>query len=127
MHLILVRLCLWFERKVADLHHYFERPKRPKLGPGDRLDVLFLDPPLESRWVPHEFVDWSDAPQACPHCGSSFIRPRMAVESLEGKRVIVVSYDASESACPPWRLAEQPKSKWHWLHRPDPTRNAGAK
>jgi hypothetical protein len=127
MPIFLVRLLLWFERKVADLHHYFERPRRPSLRPGDRLDVLFTNPPLESRWVPHEFIHWADAPQPCPTCGSPIVRPRMAVESLEGKRIIVVSYDNDESTCPPWRLAGPSKPKWALLRRSGPTRDAGAK
>jgi hypothetical protein len=125
--LFMVRLCLWFERKVADLHHYFERPKRPRLGPGDRLDVLFSDPSIKSRWVPHVFIHWADAPQPCPACGSPVVRPRMAVESLEGKRIIVVSYDDSESTCPPWRLAEPRKPWWALLRRSSPTRGDGVK
>ena len=117
MPLFMVRLLLWFERKVADLHHYFERPKRPRLRPGDRIDVLFSDPSIESRWVPHVFVHWADTAQPCPLCGASSVRPLMAVESLEGQRIIVVSYDNHVAACPPWRLAEPLKPKWHWLRR----------
>ena len=105
MFITYVRVRLWFERKVANLHHYFERPRRPKLKPGDRIDVLFSDPSIESRWVPHTFIHWDDAAQPCPLCGAALVRPFMAVESLEGQRIIVVSYDTNRSSSPPWRIA----------------------
>jgi hypothetical protein len=127
MPLFFVRLLLWFEQKVADLHHYLERPKRPKLRPGDRIDVLFSDPTLPSRWMGHEFIHWADAPQYCPTCGTSFVRPHMAVESLHSKRLIFVSYDNNESACPPWRMTNPHRPWWHRFHRPCPTPDAKAK
>jgi len=110
-------LRLWFEQKVADLHHYLQRPKRPKLQPGDRILVLFsASPALADPWVPHEFVDWADSPQFCPSCGATYIRPRFAVRSLETQRLIVVSYDPNESCCPPWR-ATSPRQPWRSLIR----------
>jgi len=93
------RLGRWLETVGIRLY----QPRRPKLKPGDRLDVLFQGDP-DSYWVPHEFVEWLDFPTICPRCRKTEVEPNMAVRSVVVPNLLIVVRYADPKTIQ-WRIA----------------------
>jgi hypothetical protein len=99
------RLCRWLD----DLVIVLRRSSRPNLKPGDALEVQFQGENFP-YWVPHEFVEWADAPSLCCYCSGVRNNPQMIVRSAVPPYIrIVLRY--AEPMTIAWRVCSRKVQK----------------